>query len=484
MRVLLLNPPFFPKYSRSQRSPGVIRSGTLYYPIWLAYATGVLEEAGYECRLVDAPADCMTLEECLSLSKELDPGLIVIDTSTPSIFSDLETAKAAKEQHPESTVVLVGNHASSTAHEILADPGNHFVDFIAQQEYDYTLRDLAAALEKGEDPLKVAGLYYQDKGSGVKLTANREYIENLDELPMVSQVYKRHLDYKKYFYSITQYPVMTIITGRGCPYQCTFCQYPQTMHGHSYRYRSVQSVVDEFEWVEKNFPQVKEIFIEDDTLTVNRLRMREMAQEMMRRGIKLAWTANSRCDVDEETLRWMKKGNCRLLCVGVESGEDAILKNIKKRITTDRIRRFAKDAKRAGVMIHGCFMMGNQGESKETMEKTFQFAKELNFDTAQFFPLMVYPGTEAYDWAKKNDFITTDNFSEWVTEEGTHNCVISRPGLTKQELVDFCNDARRRYYLRPSYMMSKLRQVMVQPTERKRVFKASKTFFKYLAKRV
>ena len=248
MKVLLINPPFLPRYSRSQRSPGVIRSGTLYYPIWLAYATGVLEQEGHECRLVDAPAGDLSLEVCLKLAADFEPGLIVIDTSTPSIFSDLECARALKRQHPRSPVVLVGNHASATALHLLADPdGEGAVDFITSQEYDYTLRELAFALEKGNDPKEVAGLYYRD-GDTPRFSGSRPYIENLDELPLVSQVYQRHLDYTRYFYSITQYPVMTIITGRGCPYQCTFCQYPQTMHGHSYRYRSVQSVVDEFEW--------------------------------------------------------------------------------------------------------------------------------------------------------------------------------------------------------------------------------------------
>ena len=444
MKIFLLNPPFMSKFSRSQRSPGVIRSGTLYYPIWLAYATGVLEKAGHECRLVDAPARDHTLDECLQMAEDLRPGLIVVDTSTPSIRSDLEAAKALKAQHPDATVVLVGNHASSEALHILADADTTtFVDFICNQEYDYTLRDLAAVLEQRGDPLTVAGLFYANNGSP-RMTSPRPYIEKLDELPHVSQVYMRHLDYTKYFYSITQYPVMTIITGRGCPYQCTFCQYPQTMHGHSYRYRSEEDVVEEFAWIEKNVPSVKEIFIEDDTLTVNRPRIRKMSELLIQRGIKLAWTANSRCDVDEETLRWMKKAGCRLLCVGVESGNDEILKNIKKRLKADQVRQFAKAARRAGMMIHGCFMLGNPGETRETMEQTFQFAKELNFDTAQFFPLMVYPGTEAYEWALKNDFLTTHNFSEWVTEAGTHNCVVSRPGLTNADLVNFCKNLNLR----------------------------------------
>lgn len=488
MKVYLLNPPFLPKYSRCQRSPGVIRSGTVYYPIWLAYATGVLEKAGHECRLTDAAASCLSLETCLEQAKRFDPGLLVIDTSTPSIFSDLATARELKSRHPSGIIVLVGNHASSTALEILGDEENaKAVDFICSREYDYTLRDLADRIgqgEKIEQLRETPGVYFKPEGQPPRLSSPRPYIDNLDELPLVSQVYAKHLNYRDYFYSITQYPEITLITGRGCPYQCTFCQYPQTMHGHAYRYRSVESVVDEFEWIEKNLPDVKEVFIEDDTLTVNRARMVELSKRMIERGVKLPWTANSRCDVDLETLQWMKKAHCRLLCVGVESGNDEILKNIKKRLSTERIRQFSKDSRKSGILIHGCFMVGNQGETKETMEQTFQFAKELNFDTAQFFPLMVYPGTEAFEWVKQNGYLTTEDYSEWLTEEGTHNCVVSRPGLTRDDLVEFCNNARRRYYLRPSYMVSKMKQVITHPTERKRVLKASRTFFKYLVKKV
>jgi radical SAM superfamily enzyme YgiQ (UPF0313 family) len=444
----------------------------------------LLEKAGHTCRLTDAPADALNLEDCLRLAREHHPGLIVLDTSTPSIHSDLKTAEALKKQHPKATVVLVGNHASSTAEEILASPDSApGVDFIASREYDVTLCQLADALEQKKNPRQVPGLYFFEDGRG-HLSAPREYLEELDELPFVSSVYHHHLNIRNYFYSITQYPVITIITGRGCPFKCIFCQYPQTMHGHSYRYRSVENVVDEFQWIQDNLPEVKEIFIEDDTLTVNKKRIRRMAQLMIERGIQLPWTANSRCDVDLDTLRWMKKAKCRLLCVGVESGNDEILAGMGKKMTTSRIRQFARDARKAGVMIHGCFMVGNPGETHETLEQTFQFARELNFDTAQFFPLMVYPGTKAFQWAVENNYLTTRDYSQWLTGEGTHNCIISRPGLTNQDLVDFCNNARQRYYLRPVYIISKLGQVITQPTERRRVLKASRTFFRYLLKKV
>jgi anaerobic magnesium-protoporphyrin IX monomethyl ester cyclase len=151
-----------------------------------------------------------------------------------------------------------------------------------------------------------------------------------------------------------------------------------------------------------------------------------------------------------------------------------------KGVTVAQMRQFMRDARRAGILVHGCFMVGNPGETRETMARTLQLAKELNPDTAQFFPLMVYPGTEAYAWADGHGYLTTHDFSRWLTPEGLHECVLSLPGLSSQELVAWCDDARRSFYLRPRYMVAKLRQVIARPSELKRVAMAARTFFPFL----
>jgi radical SAM superfamily enzyme YgiQ (UPF0313 family) len=222
---------------------------------------------------------------------------------------------------------------------------------------------------------------------------------------------------------------------------------------------------------------------EDDTLTVNKKRCFEFAEEILRRGLKFEWSANSRADVDLETMKILKKAGARLFCVGIESGVQEILDNMKKNLKVERIRQFFKDAKKAGILIHGCFLVGNPGETKETLEKTLQFAKELNPDTAQFFPIMVYPGTEAYDWAMKNNFLTTTNFQEWLNEDGMHNCIVSRPGLSNHELVAFCDRARKEFYLRPSYITRKFIQGLSDPYEMKRLAKGGIHLFKSMCKR-
>jgi radical SAM superfamily enzyme YgiQ (UPF0313 family) len=176
----------------------------------------------------------------------------------------------------------------------------------------------------------------------------------------------------------------------------------------------------------------------------------------------------------------MKKAGCRLLCVGFESADQQILNNIHKGTKIETIRQFMKDTKKAEILVHGCFMLGNQGETKETIMKTIEFAKELNPDTAQFFPIMVYPGTETYDWAKEKGYLLSEDYRRWVNEAGMHNCMVSRPGLSNAELVAMCNLARKEFYMRPKYILSKIMQGITHPSELPRIMKAGKTFFKYL----
>ncbi|MEA1958778.1 MAG: cobalamin-dependent protein, partial [Chloroflexota bacterium] len=243
----MLNPPFHPQYSRSQRSPAVIKSGVMYYPIWLAYATGVLEQNGFDVRLVDAPATGRDLPNVLNQVENLSPRLVVIDTSTPSIYNDVEVAEAIKHRVPEAFILLVGPHVSALSEDSLQlSPA---VDGVARGEYDYTVRDLAQALDGADDLQGILGLSYRDNSGAIVHNADRPFIKDLDALPFVSRIYKRHLDVENYFYSITRYPEVAIMTGRGCPYRCNYCVWPQTLTGHTYRKRSVTDIANEFEFI-------------------------------------------------------------------------------------------------------------------------------------------------------------------------------------------------------------------------------------------
>jgi len=479
MKILMLNAPFHAKFSRSSRSPAVTKGGTIYYPLWLAYATGVLEKAGHNVKLIDAPARGLALENVVWMARDFRPEMLVVDASTPSVHNDVRVLEEIKKAH-DCFAVLVGTHPSALPSETLRM--SSAIDAVARHEYDYILRALAEELEKKKPLLKkVPGISFRQAG---KIIQNKDmpFIDNPDELPFVSEVYKKHLRIEDYFYSANLYPEITIVTGRGCPYRCKFCVWPQVLNGRAYRTRSIENVIEEFGYIKKNFPKVKEIFIEDDTFTADRERVRKFCDIVVEKKIKISWSANSRADVDLLTLQKMKKAGCRLLCVGIESGEQRVLNEINKGTTIEGIKKFIRDAKKAGILVHGCFMLGNQGDSAESIRKTIDFAKELNPDTAQFFPIMVYPGTETFNWAKKNNFLVSLDFGDWLDDCGQHNCMVSRPGLSNKQLVELCDGARIEFYLRPKYVVSKAIQAITHPKEFPRIARSAKTLAKHLVK--
>lgn len=481
MNILMLNPPFFKKYSKSSRSPAVTKSGTIYYPLWLAYASGVLDQRGYTVQLIDAPAKCLEDEMVLKMAKEFQPALTVIDTSTPSIESDLSFAKLLKLALPTCKICLVGTHASACVEEILSQHAST-VDFIARHEYDYTLPELAESLTDTEKLRTVKGISYMENGILVE-TPDREYITDLDALPFVSEVYKKYLDIHDYFYAHVSYPTISIFSSRGCPSRCFYCMYSQVMFGKHYRKRSAKNLFDECVYITKTFPVVKEILIDDDNFAVDQQNVKEFCHLMIDNHIKLKWVVQVRVTLEYETMLLMKQAGCKLLVAGFESGNQEILNNMHKGIQVEQSRRFSKDAKRAKLRVHGCFMVGNPGETRQTMKETLALALSMHLDTVQFYPLIVYPGTEAYAWAKTNGYIQAEHYSDWLLSDGEHNCVLSTPQLSSQELVDFCNYARKKFYLRPKYMAYKGLQCLTSKEDLVRTMKSFNIFKKYLFRR-
>ena len=481
MKILLLNPPFLDKYSKSSRSPAVTKSGTIYFPLWLSYAAGVLDKEGYELKLVDAPAKCLSKNDALKIIEDFKPELVVVDTSTPSINSDLAFTRSIKEKLPQTKTCLVGTHVTACVNEILPKEAD-YVDYIARHEYDYTLPDLALAIQGKKDFSDVLGLSYTVDGE-LKENQDRPYIENLDELPFVSLVYKKYLDIRDYFYAHVSFPTVSIFSSRGCPSRCFYCMYSQVMFGKKYRKRSAKNLFDECRYIVENFPEVKEILIDDDNFAVDQKNVQDFCQLMIDNHIPLKWVVQCRVTLTYETMVIMKKAGCRLVVVGYESGNQEVLDGMHKGITLEDSRKFNEAAKRAGMRVHGCFMVGNPGETKKTMMETLRFAKSLKMDTVQFFPLMLYPGTEAYEWAKKNNYISAKSYNEWLTPDGLHNCVLSTPEVTKEELVEFCNYARKKFYLRPGYILMKVSECVSSKDDLIRTTKAFKTFCKYLVKK-
>ena len=493
MKILCLNPPFkteYGRFSRTSRSPAITKSGTIYYPIWLCYAAGVLEDAGHEVKVIDSCAYEYDLEKTLRLIAEFKPQMAVLDTSTPSIYSDVKTGIEIKKILPDCFVVLIGTHPSALPGETLRL--NEAIDAIAIGEADYTVREIAEKLSEADVKNLCSDAIYREKflstiaGIAFRVNGNifinkeREFIKNLDELPFVSKVYKKHLDVRKYFFAASDYPEIQTMTARGCVARCTFCVYPQTIHGWKYRMRSPKSIADEFQWIKENMPEIREIGIEDDTFSGSQKRVVEFCKEIIQRNIRIKWYCNVRVDLKYETMQWMRKAGCMLVTVGYESANNQILENIDKRATAEMILEFSKNTRRAGLLVHGCFMAGNRGETRKTLDQSLELALKMMDDTMQFFPLMVYPGTEDYEWAKREGFLTVKDYSEYVTDDGCHNSTIRMHDMSADEIREWCNYARRKYYLRPKYIMYKTFQQIKNPAEWRRTFKASKRFIRFL----
>ena len=333
------------------------------------------------------------------------------DTSTPSINNDLTVIDYLLQNSPKLHAIMVGRHVSSLAEETLKSSPH--LRAVAVREYEYTVRDWLLAANAGSDMSDVLGLVWKnDKGEIIR-NPNRPAIENLDELPFVSEIYKRFLNIEDYFYGHSKHPLVVFDSSRGCPYKCTFCVYPQTFSGHTMRYRSVKNVADEFEYVAREFPQCKTIMLEDDTFIIDRKRTLELAEELIKRGNTIPFDSNCRADVraDISFFKKLRAAGARLFCVGFESGDNDVLKHMKKNLKLSTAETFMSNCKKAGIMVHGCFMVGNLNETHQTLDQTLDLAIKLEPDTAQFFPIMVYPGTAAYDEAKARGLLATENYS-------------------------------------------------------------------------
>ncbi len=485
-KVALINPPYFRRYSRSQRSPGVIKSGTMYYPYWLAHAAAVLDAEEFDIFLYDCPAADIDASDLLQRLDAYQPDLCIIESSTASAAGDCRVASEIKQRFPSARVCMVGTHVTALWQETLA--ASPAIDFVAIGEYDYIVRDLATTLLEpaAAQPARLAtigGLGFRDADGHPARGPVRPPIENVDELPWIAPIYKRFLDPRHYYFSLASYPMVMLIGGRGCLAKCTYCVYPQVMHGHQYRTRSPASIVGEMKWVQDHMPEVQEIVFEDDTFTGDRAFAKEVARLVNERGVRLKWFANVRTNVDKETLAHMAEAGFRCCATGFESGDALLLKNMWKGQTVEQAKKFVDAARELGILVHGCFMVGFPGETRETMEKTLALALYLRPDSAQFYPVMPFPGTTYYKWAQEHGYLATDRFADWLDATGAHRCVLNLPGLRAEEIDAFCAAAYRRFFFRPSYIWQKIKQAPLHPREGIRSVKALVNFLAHLAAR-
>lgn len=467
MKTLLLNPPSFEDFDggAGSRYPARREVHSFWYPTWLAYPAGLIRES----RLLDAPSHGIKPEETVRLAADYD--FVVLFTTTIGFQSDIRLAERMKAVKPRIKIAFVGPHVTVLPEESLQ--ASSAIDFVVRKEFDYAV----AEFSRGEKPEEIAGISFRKNGQ-IFHNPNRPLIEDLDALPFAVEIFKRDLDITRYDIPFLHHPYISIYTSRGCPSLCTFCLWPQTMSGHRWRTRSSDNVIAEVRRARELFPEVKEIFFDDDTFTVGKSRVLELCRKL--RDLKVTWSCNARVTADFETLKAMKEAGCRLLVVGFESGDPTILKNIKKGATVEQALVFMKNCQRLGLTVHGDFQIGLPGETQETIERTARFAKRLDPETIQVSIAHPYPGTELYQYLKDQEYLLAAAMTD---EQGHQLPNIAYPDLSREEILKAVEDLYAHYYFRPRIILRILRRAFWDGNERRRLCQEAKEFFRLRAKR-
>jgi len=469
-RTLFLQPPSFEGFDGGAGSRYQARREvtSFWFPTWLAQVAALVPES----RLVDAPPARIGLAEITPLAKEYE--LVVMHTSTPSFASDARVAQLLRDENPRLLIGLVGAKVAVEPTASLARAPA--VDFVARNEFDFTIREVA----EGRPFAEIDGLSFRDASGGAVHNRERATLEDMDCLPFVTAVYQRDLRIEDYFIGYLRHPYVSLYTGRGCRSRCTFCLWPQTVGGHRYRTRSVPHVAAEIAWAKEAFPQVREFFFDDDTFTDDLPRAEAIAREMSRIGV--TWSCNAKANVPRRTLEVLRDHGLRLLLVGYESGNQQILNNVKKGLRLDVARRFTQDCHDLGIAIHGTFILGLPGESRETIEETIRFACELDPHTVQVSLAAPYPGTELHRQAVENGWLD-EAHPELVDDHGVQLAPLHYPHLSHAEIHDALEAFYRRFYFRGPKIASIVGEMVRSPQMMKRRLREGVEFFRFLRDR-
>jgi len=468
LKTLFLQAPSFDGFdggagSRYQ-AKREIRS--FWYPTWLAQPAALVPGS----RLLDAPADGLTVQQVLDIACPYD--LVIVHTSTPSFPGDVRFLELLKQRDPAVLAGMVGARVAVDPDSALQ--ASRAVDFVAREEFDHTCLDVASGLALAD----IAGISFRDREGRIRHNPPRPMIEDMDALPFVAPVYKRDLDIRNYFIGYLNYPYVSLYTGRGCRSRCTFCLWPQTVGGHRYRTRSAENVLEEVRWIKENMPEVKEIMFDDDTFTDLRPRAEEIARGLGALGV--TWSCNAKANVPYSTLKIMKENGLRLLLVGYESGDDQILLNIKKGLRTDIARRFAADCRALGITVHGTFILGLPGETHETIAKSIEFAKEINPHTIQVSLAAPYPGTRLYEQALENGWIPNGKTIHLVNDSGVQLAALSYPHLSREEIYHGLEQFYRSFYFRPGKIWEIVSEMLHSWDMTRRRLREGVEFFRFL----
>lgn len=392
MKVLLVMPPI--AISQGYYSSG----GDFEFPVSICYLAALIEKIGKKVEIFDGRLSKNLLKDFSNLLERGNFDIVGFSTVTPSTTNTMRLAAAVKQKKPGTITIIGGVHPTVIGPKVLEQMRD--IDIAVFGEGEQTIAELLRNLETNQPLSDVCGLAFR-KGSSIVQTGRRELIKDLDSIPFPAY----HLaDISKYGTNpglFVEKPIIAIITSRGCPFNCNFCA-DSVVWQHRCRLRRAQKVVDEMEFLVKDY-RVKEIKFFDDTFTIDRARAVEICNEILKRNLRVIWRCASRVDrIDLELLKLMKKSGCCSISFGLESGSDEMLKRMNKGTTVQQGRTAVRLAKQAGLWVNGLFMLNYPGETVETVEQTIRFSRELDLDYAGFNLVIPHFGTKMYDEIKEN----------------------------------------------------------------------------------
>lgn len=469
-KTLFLNPPSLEGFDggAGARYQAKREVRSFWFPTWLGQLAALVPGS----KLIDAPAHDQSLGDILPLASQYE--LLVIYASAATYASEVKVAEAFKAANPKLMIGMVGAHVATVPEESLK--ASDAIDFVARNEFDYTILDVA----EGTKPLTaIDGLTTRGPDGAVVATPDRALITDMDALPFVTPIYRRDCKIENYFIGYLKHPYMSFYTGRGCRSKCTFCLWPQTIGGRSYRARSAASVIQEVTEARAMFPEVKEFFFDDDTFTDDLERVEEIARGIGKLGIP--WSCNAKANIPRKTLEVLKANGLRLLLVGYESGVQEILNNVRKGLRLDTVRQFSKDCHELGIVVHGTFILGLPGETRETIAQTLAFAKEVNPRTLQVSMAAPYPGTELYRQAIENGWFKQED--GLVRQDGWQMAALHYPHLSSEEIFQAVAGFYKGFYFRPSKIAEIVLEMVQDWDMMKRRLREGVEFFQFLRTR-
>lgn len=437
MRILFINPPWVRRKDNIWSNVASVMP-----PLGLAWMAAVLERNGHEVRIFDAHAERVDLDHipsCLHQLGQFD--LVGITATTTLIINGLEIARMVKNQLPHARVVLGGAHPTVLPEEVLAEPA---VDLVVRGEGELTISQLAA--EKALDQIRGISFRF---GQAIQHNPDQVLIEDLDSQPMPAY----HLLPMDRYYpaagAAKRRPAVSVLATRGCPGRCTFCY---RIFGNRFRVRSGRKVAEEAKYLHDNYG-VREICFYDDTFTVLKRQVYAFCQALDDLKLDLTWSCFSRTDtVDEQLLRRMKEAGCHQIMYGIESASAEILNNIGKHTDIEKSENAVRLAQKVGLDVRAAFMIGNPGETEQTMEETLAYAIRLNPELITFNITTPFPGTEMFKWADENGYLTTKN---WADYDLAHP-VMELPTVSCEKVQAFYRKAYIRFFLRPGYLVKRI----------------------------